>query len=225
MGRRRNDRGTLGLANSDTVTISPYFAPRQRNYGPLEFDRPHVLVFNYIYDLPKLGTRIGARPARWVFDNWQIAGITSLISGTPFTPTFGTVDGQDITGSSEGPRITVAGDPDLDKSERTFFRNFRTEAFQRTRRGEFGNAGVGILRGPGTNNWDITLNKRFPLFGEGRYIQFRTELFNAWNHTQFAGLFTSALFDAEGLQVDSNFGAFRSARPARIIQLSAKIVF
>ena len=36
-----------------------------------------------------------------------IAGITSFISGTPFTPTFSTVDGQDITGSSEGARITA----------------------------------------------------------------------------------------------------------------------
>jgi hypothetical protein len=122
-------------------------------------------------------------------------------------------------------RITLAGDPNLPAGERDFFRNFRTEAFQRTPRGEFGNAGVGILRGPGTNNWDITLNKRFPLAGEGRYIQFRTELFNAWNHTQFASLFTGARFDAQGKQTDSNFGAFRSARPARTIQLSAKIVF
>ncbi|MGH8244912.1 MAG: hypothetical protein ACREUU_00610, partial [Gammaproteobacteria bacterium] len=174
---------------------------------------------------PKVGTMFGPRPARWVFDNWQIAGITSFVSGTPFTPTFSTVDGADITGSSEGPRIAVGGDPNLPKSERNFFRNFRTEAFQRPARGEFGNAGVGILRGPGTNNWDITLSKRFPLFAEGRYIQFRTELFNAWNQTQFAGLFTAARFDAQGRQTDSNFGAFRSARPARIIQLSVKIVF
>lgn len=216
---------TLGLANSDTVVISPYFAPRNRNYGPLEFDRPHVLVFHYIYDLPKLGSRLGSPPARWVLDNWQIAGITSFISGTPFTPTFTTADGADITGSSEGARITVNGDPYLPKSERDFFRNFRTEAFQRTARGSFGNAGVGILRGPGTNNWDITLSKRFPLPGEGRHLQFRTEFFNAWNHTQFDSLFTAARFDAQGRQTDANFGAFRSARSARTIQLSAKIVF
>src|SRR6266571_1345659 len=55
-------------------------------------------------------------------------------------------------------------------------------------------AGVGILRGPGTDNWDIGLNKHFRLFGEGCYVQFRTEL-----------------FDAAVTQVDSKFGAFRSA--------------
>jgi hypothetical protein len=216
---------TLGLANSDTVTISPYFAPRRWNYGPLEFDRPHVLVLHYIYDLPKVGSRLQLRPARWVLNDWQIAGITSFISGTPFTPTFSTADGADITGSSEGARIVVSGDPYLPKGERDFFRNFRTEAFQRPAQRTFGNAGVGILRGPGTNNWDLTIGKRFPLFGEGRYVQFRTEFFNAWNHTQFASLFTAARFDAQGRQTDANFGAFRSARPARTIQLSAKIVF
>ena len=53
------------------------------------------------------------------------------------------------TPQREGARIVVTGDPYLSKSERTFFRNFRTEAFARPVRGEFGNVGVGILRGPG----------------------------------------------------------------------------
>jgi hypothetical protein len=216
---------TLGLAGGDTNIITSYFSPRRYNYGLLDYDRPHVFVFHYIYDLPKLGSHLGPRPARWVFDNWQVAGITSFVSGAPFTPSFSTVDGQDITGSSDGARITVTGDPRLPKSDRTFFRNFRTEAFQRTPRGSFGNAGVGLLRGPGVNNWDITVNKRIPLFSEARFVQFRTELFNTWNHTQFDSLFTAARFDAQGRQVDANFGAFRSARQARVIQLSLKVVF
>jgi len=216
---------TLGLANSDTVTISPYFDFRHRNYGRLSFDRTHVLVLHYIYDLPGLGKKLGARPLGWVTDNWQISGITSFVSGAPFTPGFSTVDGQDITGSAEGPRINIVGNPNLPKGDRTFFRNFNTDAFGRPGLRDFGNAGVGILRGPGTNNWDINISKRFPLFSEARYFQFRTELFNAWNHTQFSNLFTTARFDAQGRQVDANFGAYSSARPARIIQFSGKIVF
>jgi hypothetical protein len=216
---------TLGLASGDTNLITPYFDPRERNYGLLDFDRTHVLVLHYIYELPKLGSRIGLAPARWILDDWQIAGITSFISGSPFTPGFSTVDGQDITGSSEGPRITVTGDPHLPKAERDFFRNFRTEMFERTPLGQFGNAGVGLLRGPGTNNWDINVSKRIPLLSESRYLMLRGEFFNAWNKTQFASLYTTARFDAQGRQVDSNFGAFQSARNPRIIQLSAKIVF
>ncbi len=215
----------LGIAGDDYDTISPYFAPRQRNYGPLFYDRPHVFVANYMYDLPRVGIRIGWTPARWILDEWQISGITAFVSGAPFTPAFSTTDGQDITGSQEGPRITVIGNPRLNKSARTLSRNFNTGAFARTPQGSFGNAGVGILRGPGVNNWDMALTKRIPLRSEERFIQFRTELFNAWNHTQLSGMFTTARFDAVGNQADPNFGAYSSARPARILQFSLKVVF
>ena len=97
--------------------------------------------------------------------------------------------------------------------------------FSRRGRNHLRNAGVNILRGPGVNNWDINITKRMPLFSESRFIQFRTELFNAWNHTQFSNLFTTARFDAAGCQVDPNFGAFSEARTPRTIQLSLKVVF
>lgn len=216
---------TLGVADGDTNGISPYFDPRSRNYGPLSFDRSQVLVVNYMYDLPKVGTMMGWRPAKWVLDNWQVSGISTFSTGAPITPSFSTVDGADLTGSSEGSRINVTGDPNLDKSERDFFQNFNTAAFARPARGDFGNAGVGILRGPGINNWDVNITKRIPLWGEGRWIQFRTELFNAFNHTQFDGMYTTARFDAAGNQVDPNFGAFSSARAPRTIQLSLKAFF
>ena len=80
--------------------ISPYFAPRQRNYGLLGQDRTNVFVVNYMYDLPKIGAKTGFAPARWIFDNWQLSGMTSFVSGAPFAPGFSTTDGQDITGST-----------------------------------------------------------------------------------------------------------------------------
>jgi hypothetical protein len=215
----------LGVASGDGDVMSPYFDSRQRNYGPLSFDRSQTLVLNYMYDLPKIGSKLGWRPAGWILDNWQVSGITMFATGAPFTPGFSTVDPVDLTGSSEGARITVVGDPNLPKSERTFFRNFRTEAFQRTASRDFGNAGVGILRGPGINNWDFVVGKRVPLFSEARFVQFRTEFFNVWNHTQFSSLFTNARFDTAGRQVDPNFGAYSAARSPRIIQLSLKVVF
>jgi hypothetical protein len=215
----------LGVASADGTIVSSYFNVRSRDYGPLSFDRTQTLVFHYSYDLPKVGSKLGFRPAGWVLDNWQISGITSFISGAPFTPGFSLVDAADLTGSYENARITVVGDAKLPDDQRTFFRNFNTEAFARTAPRDFGNAGVNILRGPGINNWDINITKRVPLFSESRYIQFRTELFNAWNHTQFSSLFTTARFDAQGRQVDPNFGAFSDARTPRTIQLSLKVVF
>jgi hypothetical protein len=205
--------------------ISPYFSTRQRNYGPLGQDRTHVFVANYMYDLPKIGTKTGFGPARWVLDNWQVSGITSFVSGAPFTPGFSTTDGQDITGSTDGARITLIGNPNLDKGQRNFYQNFNTDAFARTPLRSFGNAGVNILRGPGVNNWDLAVAKRFPLWSEQRFIQFRTEFFNSWNHTQFSGLDTSARFDTTGKQVNPTFGSFTAARAPRIIQFSARIMF
>src|SRR5204863_8739148 len=43
---------SLGVSNAYTGQVSPYFDPRERNYGPLNFDRAFSLVFNYTYDLP-----------------------------------------------------------------------------------------------------------------------------------------------------------------------------
>jgi hypothetical protein len=48
----------------------------------------------------------------------------------------------------------------------------------------FGNSGVGIVRGPGQFNWDLTLIKETKI-REGHSIQFRTEFYNAFNHPQF----------------------------------------
>jgi hypothetical protein len=215
----------LGITSSDGESISPYFSPRSRNYGPLSFDRTHNLVINYIYDLPKLAPNRGWKPAHWVLDNWQLSGITSFTSGAPFTPSFTTVDSVDVTGSQEAARITVTGDPNLSGGDRTYYRNFNTAAFARTPVGGFGNGGVNYMRGPGVNNWDIALGKQFRLFSESSYLRLRGEAFNAWNHTQFASYYTTARFDAAGNQVDPNFGAFASARMPRVIQLSARIVF
>jgi hypothetical protein len=206
-------------------TINPYFSPRSYDYGPLAFDRSQNLVFNYIYEIPKVGSRLGWKPLRLALDSWQLSGITTFQSGAPFTPTFTTTDGQDITGSAIGPRISVTGDPKLSNGEKTFLRNFNTDVFTRTPLRSFGNAGNGLLRGPGINNWDIGVTKRFPIKSEERVLQFRAEMFNAFNHTQFSDLFTAARFDGTGKQVDLNFGAYSASRTPRIVQFSLRFTF
>ncbi|MEP7097847.1 MAG: carboxypeptidase regulatory-like domain-containing protein [Dokdonella sp.] len=214
-------QGSDGLSNA----VTPYFNIRDFNYGLMPWDRTHALNLNYLYALPALGTRLGVQPARLLLNGWELSGMTTFSSGAPFTPGFTTTDGQDITGSAQGATITVAGDPNLSNGDRTFARNFATEAFARTPKGSFGNAGIGLLRGPGTNNWDISLGKKIPLFSEQRFLRFRAEFFNAWNHTQFSALASTARFDPTGKQIDANFGAYSAARRPRIIQLSLRAVF
>ena len=214
----------LGVGAADFDGVSPYFSMRSRNYGLLSYDVTHNLVINSIYEIPDLGKRLGAKPLSWILGNWQVSGIATFQSGFPFTPTFSTSDTVDLTGSGEGARITVLGDPWLPKGERNFDRNFKTEMFARTPKGDFGNAGIGILRGPGINNWDISVTKRFPVT-ERQYFQFRSEFYNTFNHTQFSGLSTGARFNPAGEQINLNFGAYTSARDPRRIQFSLRYMF
>jgi hypothetical protein len=216
---------TLGASDADFGGVSLYFPVRNRNYGPLGYDMRHVLVFNYNWDLPQLGKKLNNKVLGVVTDNWQLSGITTFMTGTPFTPGFSTSDGQDITGSQEGARITVTGDPNLAKDQRTFSKNFNTDAFARTRQRDFGNAGVGILRNPAWNNWDVSVSKRIPWKGEERYFQLRGEFYNARNHAQFSGYDTGARFNPQGQQINANFGALNGTRDPRKVQLSLRLMF
>ena len=113
----------------------------------------------------------------------------------------------------------------LPHGERTLERWFNTAAFARPPVGSFGNTPVAPVRGPGFNNWDATLLKRFPVRSEARFFEFRWELFNAFNHAQFSGVDTTARFNPAGAQVNGRFGQAFSARPPRIMQLALKFGF
>jgi hypothetical protein len=80
----------------------------------------------------------------------------------------------------------------------------------------FGNAGVGIMRGPGLVNFDYSIAKKFSV-DENRYFQFRTELFNAFNHPTFG--------PPDIRREASTFGRILSAGNARIIQFGLKLYF
>jgi hypothetical protein len=101
---------------------------------------------------------------------------------------------------------------------------FNPAAFAVPLKGTFGNAGPNILYGPGTDNWDLSLTKRFR-FGDVRALSIRGEAFNVWNHTQYSGVYSTAQFQPTGAQIDANFGLPSTARPARNIQLSARFTF
>lgn len=216
---------SLGVSNADFGGVSMYFPVRHWNYGPLGYDIRHMASFNYNYDVPNLGKKFNNKILGAITDNWQISGITTFQTGTPFTPGFSTSDGQNITGSQEGARITVVGDPYLADSERSFFRNFKTEAFARTPQRSFGNAGVGIMRNPSWSNWDMSFSKRVPLWNEQRYFQFRGEFYNIWNHSQFSSYDTGARFNPAGQQINANFGATNGTRDPRKVQLSLRFMF
>ena len=139
------------------------------------------------------------------------------------------------TGSADGARLNLLGDPFLPKSERTFNQTFNTEMFAPptpcswTNQTDacFGNMGYNILKGPGTNNWDMTFAKQIPTGLPERYaLRFRAEVYNIFNHTQFSGVDTGAEFNVTTLQqTDVNFGRYTSARAPRQMSFSLRFEF
>jgi hypothetical protein len=162
---------------------------------------------------------------RWVFDNWQVSGITMFASGMPSGVGFSTTDGTDQTGGGDGQRIIVTGKAQRPHGERTMLRWFDTSVFARPGMNDVGNAPKDVIRGPGRNNWDVTLFKNFPVKSEQRVLQFRWEFYNVFNHTQFSGVNTTAQFDATGKQVNGLFGTATAARSPRVMQVSLRLRF
>ena len=130
------------------------------------------------------------------------------------------------TTSANAQPYLVTGNPNLPRSQRTVDRWFDTSAFQRpTGRGDLGNdCNNAKIRLPGYNNHDLSLFKDFPM-GRNQKMQFRWEIYNLFNHTQFADVNTTAQFDAQGRQTNVNFGKVTSARNERRMQLSIRYLF
>lgn len=214
---------TMDFNDSDSDEVSTLVPVRVWNYGLASFDRTHVMKINWLWEIPNLVR--GKRPGGWLLNGWQLSGIASFISGAPLGVGFSTTTAIDITGSpTHGARPVVVANPVLAKKQRTFYRFFRTEVFRLPEVGTVGNAAKTVLRGPGVNNFDLAIYKNFSL-GERCRLQARVELYNAFNHTQFSGVDTTARFDATGNQVNARFGQVTAARDPRMMQLALRVSF
>jgi hypothetical protein len=121
---------TMSAYATGTPTRSPYFTD-DRNYGPSYSPTPHVLVVNYVYDLPNPGKALNFRPLGWVTDHWTISGITQWRSdvrvaapGISFSGTTATNPQMNWTGSyasgTEAPRMMIVGSPSLPNGQASF---------------------------------------------------------------------------------------------------------
>jgi hypothetical protein len=226
----------MTLVDGNNTNINPFINPRIRNYGKAGFDRTHNMTINYIYRLPGLSRYVGSGMTqsvmRNVLDGWELSGITSFISGSPLGIGYGLVQAMDLVGGSGGgldSRVVLVGNPILPKDQRTFLRHFDTSVVRAPSRADFGigNAPKDPIRGPGTNNWDISLFKNFTIGKDsGVRLQYRLEMYNAFNHTQFTGVDTTARFDLNtGAQVNGLFGSYTTAANSRRIVMGLKLNF
>src|SRR5215472_15999150 len=101
---------------------------------------------------------------------------------------------------------------------------FNTSSFDPPPPGQFGNLGFNALRGPGRQNWNLSLFKEFMLNeSRGTRFELRADAFNTWNHTQFRGdVNTGGISRNVGA---GDFGAITNAFDPREFQLGAKLVF
>ncbi len=176
--------------------------------GLANFDVPQVLTVNYVWDLPVFQNSKGITKA--VLGGWELSGITNIQSGFPLTVTLPT-DNQGTGGGLE--RANVVGSPNGPK---TLYQWFNTAAFTTPPIATFGNEGNGVIRGPGTMNWDVGMSKIFG-FRENVNLRFRGEFFNVFNHPSFSSVDT-------GLG-DLSFGQVNGALSPRLVQLSLVLSF
>jgi hypothetical protein len=162
-------------------------------YGNSDFDVRHHVVVAYSYALPfGRGKALAGNASGFLnqlVGNWQVAGITSASTGNWFTVTDPVVNStnNDCGGTVDlgtCARPNVVGNPNGTPCVAGTF--FNTCAFQSNTQnpGVYGNERRNVVRGPGYQEWDLSLLKIFPVHEQKRF-EFRVDFFNLWNHTNF----------------------------------------
>ena len=195
---------------------------------PMTHDRSQTLYSSAIWQLPFF--RNGAGLARTLLGGWEATSIVTLTSGSPYLIYYN----RDLwnQGARNGVRMNRIGDGYLGENERSVDRWFDTSAFvapvydsslcqgadicHEAARQALGNSAFFPLRGDGIPVVDISLHKEFA-FGEGKSLDFRADLFNAFNHTIF--------FSPIGFMAFGSAGRVTQAASARQIQFGFRFSF
>ncbi|WP_321476824.1 TonB-dependent receptor [uncultured Paludibaculum sp.] len=148
-------------------------------HGPSGFDVKHRFVANYLYELPfgKGKKWVSSGPLTWVLGGWNLAGITTLSTGRPYSLSL--ASGVNNGAPSWPNRI---GNGTLDNPDRAKW--FDATAFVAPPSNTYGNVGRGVLYSPGLINWDISFVKR-TMFRERYGVTFQLDAFNITNTPAF----------------------------------------
>jgi hypothetical protein len=172
--------------NSDSSLMFGHPSVHHRNRAIAGYDRPHNFRFAYVAELPfGAGKRWGNANsvAKAVVGGWQVNGIFSAYSGSPFSV------------SSSGTSLNAPGNSQTADLVTTEVRKlggigrnalyYDPAAFRAVTETRFGNTGRNILRGPGVTHVDLGLFRSFK-FSERVQLQFRAEAFNLSNTPHFS---------------------------------------
>ena len=216
---RSIDAFNTGNSAGDLSNVSNPYAGWKYDVGPSYFDRTHVAFVNFVYEVP-LFRNASSHLVKTAVGGWQVSGIVNVMSGAPLNMTSG--------GSTSVCNVVpnCINRPDLAGSvsyPHTVAQWFNPADFTAPAQGTWGNAPHGAVRGPGRQNWNLSLFKNFVISeSRGSAFQFRADAFNVWNHTQFRGDMNGGI--STNVQA-SNFGQVTSAYDPRVFQLGAKLIF
>ncbi len=205
----------ISESGGDSVYSQPTpFAPAGYNRGRAAYDHTHILAANAVWEIPVgRGRAVGGsmnRALDGILGGWQFSGIYLFSSGDPLTFQ---VQGNTL-GNGWGTRPNLVGNPAISNPSADLW--FNPSAFVAPGPYLFGNSGIGILDGPSSHVANLGLMKKFS-FREGKYLQFRWEAFNAFNHAN--------LRDPNTTIGQATTGQIFEAGDARQMQIALKLVF
>jgi hypothetical protein len=217
------DSTTSNGSGGDLDNVTNPYVGSKYDEGPSLFDRRSVAFVNFVYDIPILKNSSN-HFLKATVGGWAVSGIVTMESGAPLN--------LGVSGSNASSVIPNSGNrPDVNGSisyPKTVNSWFNPAAFSApvcaTGPDCYGNLGFDALRGPGRDDWNLSLFKNFILNAErGSRIEFRAESFNTWNHTQFKGDSNNGGISLN--QGSGNFGAVTAAFDPREFQFGLKLIF
>jgi outer membrane receptor protein involved in Fe transport len=207
-----------GDSNSSNLVQDPFDWNADRALSAFNVKNKFVTAFNYNLPFGR-GQAIGGqwnRAADAMLGGWQMNGILTVQSGLPFS-VYAT-SSADCGCSSGGLRAELIGNPFPAGFHQSINEWFDPAAFSDPSAGQYGNSGRNIIPGPGLDDLDLSLFKKFKL-DEKRMFQLRAEYFNILNHPNF--LYPTSTTDATW----NTGGILTQAMPARVGQLALKFTF
>jgi outer membrane receptor protein involved in Fe transport len=189
---------------------------QDRNWALANSDRPHTLQMAFVYQLPWQANG-NHSIVRALINDWQVNGIFSAFSGTPFTVT---ADGTTLNTPGNTQTADLVGEVKKIGDIGAAGYYFDPSAWAQPEGVRFGNTRINQFRGPGGWNLDFSVFRSFRLSGEHR-IEARVEASNITNKTNF-GNPTNNLQSGDFMRV---FGLYSNAFVERQVRLAVRYSF
>jgi hypothetical protein len=196
---------------------------QHRNWARAGHDRPHIFQMAFVYELPYKAASAQNATLGAVLGDWQVNGIYSAFSGTPFTiiADAAVVDmpGNLQTADQVGPYVELGA-----KGSAGLF--FDTSSFAQPQGVRLGNTGRSAFRGPGQRNLDFSVFRGFSIGGTWR-AEFRAEFFNLTNTPKWRNPLGTTVQDTGGTisVTDINFGRNFNVVGERQVRVGVRFSF